>query len=347
MFRAPRTPRMAAAVLMTVVSIAIAEVSIGSAPWGLVNPLQWILLVPIYGAQALLVASIVLRRQPRPTLAALWSAGVVMGLYEFYITRVLWDQPWDANVNSQLVEWPALAVVAGFYHPLMSVIVPMLLTEQVIVREPTLPGMFPRWMLTPGRVRIWAGVVIAGVVAGGLYKPHGPIALPALGLTALAVWAVVRWARRAPRVESLADALPGRRGRIVAWLLVALVFAPFVALAQTGEDRVPAERQVAALVLYAVFVALAWANLRQTRRTSPVTMPRDHRWWTVRTAALVTIALVAVAVPFTEVVSLLVVWGGGAVVAVVLLVAALRGAMRSRPALPATVAPRRDRRSRS
>lgn len=332
---------------MTVLSIAIAEVGIGSAPWGLINPLQWILLVPIYGAQALLVASIVLRRQHRPTLAALWCAGVVMGLYEFYITRVLWDQPWDTSVNSHLVEWPSLAVVAGFYHPFMSVIVPILLTEQVLVREPVLPGMFPRWMLTPGTGRTWAGVIIAGVVAGGLYKPHGLIALPALGLTALAVWAVVRWARRTPRVELLADALPRRRGRIVAWALVALVFAPFVALAQAGEDPVPAERQVAALVLYAVFTVLAWANLRHARATSPMTMPRHARWWVARTAAVVAVALVAVAVPFTEIVSLLVVWGGGAVVALVMILAAIRGAMRSPTALPATAAPRPDPQAQS
>uniref|UniRef100_UPI0025BCED9B hypothetical protein n=1 Tax=Demequina sp. TaxID=2050685 RepID=UPI0025BCED9B len=175
-----------------------------------------------------------------------------------------------------------------------------------------------------------------------LYKPHGIAALPALGLTGVAVWAVVRWARRAPQVESLMDALPARRGRVIAWALVVLVFAPFVALAQVGEDAVPLARQAVALALYGVFVGLAWANLRNGRAPRLTIMPRSTRWWVARASVGVAVALAAVAVPFTEAVSILVVWGGGAVVALTMLGVAIVGAMRSRPAPPAPAAPRRD-----
>ncbi len=325
--------RKAAAVLITVLSIALAEVSIGSDPWGLINPLQWVLLVPVYGAQTILVGVVVLRRRPLPTLAALWCAGVVMGLYEFYITRVLWDQPWDTVVNPHLVEVPALLVVAGFYHPFVSVIMPLLLAEQVLVREPTLPAMFPAWVRRGGRLRGWVWFATAGVVAGGGYASGNALVVVALVPSALVVWAVVAWAARAPKVETLAEALPGKRGIAIATALVVLVFTPFVALAQWGGDRVSAPRQIAALALYAAFVLLAWRNLRHAAAPVVVRMPRDGTWWLMRVGLFVVVAVASAPLKPMAIVAVVLVWGVGIVVAVVMLARSIAGALR-RPRPP-------------
>lgn len=324
----PARTRRATVVTLTVLSIALAEVSIGSSPWGLLNPLGWLLLVPIYGAQTVLVGTAVLRRQAAPTLAALWSAGVVMGLYEFYITRVLWDSPWDSTVNALPVEPLALVVVAGFYHPFVSVFLPLALTEQVVTGGASLWALLPRPLRAARGAGAWALVVAAGVVAGGLNRPAGPVVLVTLPLSAAAVWAVVRWARRAPSAPTLVDALPGRRGLAVAWVLVALVFAPFVALAVAGPDGEPWPRHAAALACYAVAIALAWSNLRHASRGGEAHLTREPRAWRAAVAAFLAAAAVGVLVPGGEVVGVVAIWGGGGIVALAMLVRAAAGAVR-------------------
>lgn len=326
--RAPKGTRRAAVVLITALSISLAEVGIGSEPLGLVFPVMWILLVPVYGAQTLVLAHLVLRGKRFPPLTALWSAGVLMGLYEFYITKVLWDQPWDGVVNTGLVEWPSVIVVAGFYHPFVSVIAPVMLAEQVLVREPRLLGLWPRRLRHPGAARVWTGFLIAAISAGGLYRPYGPLGIPLVIVTAVIIGGVVWWASRQPKVEHLADALPGRRGLTILWAMVLALFALFVLLAQVGDDPVRIERQLAAVALYAAFAVLLWRTLRHRMAPPVVRVPRRRRWWVVRVGVAIAVGAVALFVPGTEVFGVVVVWLLGGALALVMLGFAVRDALR-------------------
>lgn len=333
-----RRTRWTTALVVTVMSVALAEVAFGSAPWGLLFPPQWILLVPVYGAQVLLVAVVVFRVNRRPTFPALWSAGVVMGLYEFYITQVLWDDPWNEAVSNAIVEWVPLLVVTCFWHPLMAVILPLVIAEQLMSTAPTLAGLLPARIRALGPRGRWTLLIVAGFVSGGLYSRGAPwFAAPALGLSALVVWGVVVFSRRADKVDAFADALP--RGWGVAGLVasVALVFAPFVAIANGapgGEGGFghltaqSADRQVAALVLYAVFIVLTWRNLRH-RANPPVSRLRlvPVGWRPV--IVFVAVAGASAFVPAVSApVAVLVVWGGGVPVAVWMLARSCWGSLR-------------------
>ncbi|MCB2175117.1 MAG: hypothetical protein KQH57_04880 [Actinomycetales bacterium] len=325
---ATRRTRLAAVVLVTSLSIALAEVSIGSAPWGLLDPAMWVLLVPVYGTQVLLLASIVLRRNPRPTLTALWTAGVIMGLYEFYVTRVLWDAPWDSTTPLGPVDLPTLIVVAGFHHPFVSTILPLVLAEQVLVREPRLWGLLPRRLRSFGPRRVWGATVLVGVVAGGSHGPMGAVTVASLGLTALAIWAVVAWAARVPRVEHLGEALPQRGGYLALWLVTVGFLAFFVLLAQGGDDPVSGPRQAFALGLYAVLGLVLARNLRHSNDPGVATVPRSTRWWVTHVAVGVAVASVAALTTSTKIVALAVIWGAGGALALVMTGAALVGALR-------------------
>lgn len=331
--RNPST-RVAAAVAITALSIALAEVSIGSAPLGLIFPPMWILLVPIYGAQVILLVTLALRRFARPTLAALWSVGVVMGLYEFYITHVLWDSPWDGEPNALLVEPAALFVVAGFYHPFVSVIAPLALTEKLLTGQSRTWGLLPGWISRPRGAWPWVLLVIAGIVAGGLNRPAGPSILLTLPLTALALWAILRWAARAPRVANIAEALPRRKGLAWAGIVTAAVFLPFVVGAQLPQWQVSPARQGVALAFYAAMVWLAWRNLRHTRTDAdvqhrPGVLPTSQRGYVARGAVFVGAAWVGFFLPGSEVAGVALVWGGGAVVAAIMLWLAVAAVLRT------------------
>lgn len=326
--------RWAAALLVTVLSIGLAEVTCASAPWGLVFPPHWILLVPVYGVQTLLVATIVLRVNPRPTLMALWSAGVVMGLYEFYITHVLWDQPWDEVSSTGLVEIPELFVIAMVWHPFMSVIVPILLTEQVMVESPTLASAFPARLRRLSSRAAWTALICLALLTAGHYSQGAPgIAPLALIASIPVVWGAVVLARRTlarpvGKVSSLANVLPTRAGIVglVAGLVV--LFGAFIALANVEtEDRGPISgaRQLTALGLYALFVLLAARNLRHRSDGGVV----RFRWVPVSRKAIAAYIGIASAVAFVPGAFYgmpIVLWGGGMILAPVLLVLAVRGA---------------------
>lgn len=341
--RSASRARWAGVFLISLLSIALAEVSIGSQPWGVLVPLNWLLLVPVYGCQVLLLAVIVFRANPLPTLTALWSAGVVMGLYEFYITHVLWDQPWDDAVNTGVAEWPSLIVVAGFWHPFLAAIAPLVLAEQVLVARPTLLGLFPRWVRSPRLSVVVGATILAGVCAGGLYAGRAWWEAPvALGLTAVVVALVVRRVRRkvAP-VEHLADALPRGGGVVALVVIVSVLFAVFIVLANTVQPE-PLERQAFAVACYAFFVALAAANLRRQGRAveahlalrprtgSADAEPQPARPlpWAWLATAFVVSASVAQFWPAAPVIAIVVIWLGGGALALGMLVAALVNALR-------------------
>ncbi|MFO7944382.1 MAG: hypothetical protein R6U51_08825 [Anaerolineales bacterium] len=55
--------------------------------WGL------LVVVPLYGLHILVLAHLVYR-SPQPHFPSLIFAGMLFGLYEAYLTKVLWDPPW-------------------------------------------------------------------------------------------------------------------------------------------------------------------------------------------------------------------------------------------------------------
>ncbi|MBN2177293.1 MAG: hypothetical protein JW722_06510 [Demequinaceae bacterium] len=326
--------RWTAALLITVLSIGLAEVTCASAPWGLVFPPQWILLVPVYGAQTLLVAAIVLRVNQRPTLLALWCAGVVMGLYEFYITHVLWDQPWDDIVSTGLVEVPELLVISMVWHPFMSVILPILLAEQIMVESPTLASALPPRVRRLGSRAAWVVLILFAFQSAGHYSQGAPWIAPlALVASVPVVWGTIRLTRRVGKSATLADVMPTRLGIIGLVACLTVLFGLFIALANVEtEERGPISggRQLMALGLYALFVLLTARNLRHKSDGSVV----RFRWVPVNRRAILTYLGIASAVafiPWSFFFMPIVFWAGGMPFALWLFVLAVRGAFARSP----------------
>jgi hypothetical protein len=324
--------RVAAAALISVLSIALAEVLLGSSPWGLVHPVQLVYLLPVYGGQVLLIGTLVLRRQPHPTLPALWSAGVVMGLYEFYITRVAWGyHDWGTPEPVAGVDIVALLVVLMFWHPFMAFILPLALAEQALLREPRLMGLLLRrdrragWR--SGRGWTWAGVLAAAVVSGGyMFEQGSPlVAAGALASAAVAVWLAMRFARRRQKADSWDQVLPTRAGLVWVGAVVALYFAPFVAWAVWWEP-VPWRQQAAAWVLYALFAALTVRSLRVSAPERMVRVASGRVWWW-RFAVFLPVAVGLSLSPVAHAVAVALVSLGGIAVAVWMFVRAVRGAV--------------------
>lgn len=89
--------------LLSVMSVFFAEVVCGSAITGVFSVWGVLVLLPLYGIHVLLLAALAWRNGT-PTLTTLWSAGAILGLYEAYITKMLWHHTWGP------LQWPVAGV---------------------------------------------------------------------------------------------------------------------------------------------------------------------------------------------------------------------------------------------
>jgi hypothetical protein len=310
--------------LLTVLSIAFAEVSIGSAPFGLLNPAEFVFLSAVYGGHLLLLGAYIFRRNRQPTLAALWSAGAIFGMYEFYLTKVLWDQPWDGVMVTQGIEVLATIVLVGFWHPFMSFILPLMVGEQLLVEKPHIAGLFPRWLHSPKRW-VAVGLLLTVAVNQGAFTANPGVLLVVIPWTALML--VVAARRLAPdeKLSSLGDILPTGRALGLVALVVGATYALFTPLWRP-EVPIPVDRQMLAWMLYAVLAIALHRNLRNRADPPAVRLPTaaiTRR----RVLLYLAVAVIASILPPAVVFGIVTVWGVTVGIAAVMIVSAFRGAL--------------------
>jgi len=320
-------PRWKAWALITIFSIALAEVSIGSSPFGLLHPLEVVLLGVVYGAQVLVLASFVFRRNPKPAMSALWSAGFILGLYEFYLTKVLWDQPWDDVVNSGLFQPVTLVVLAGFWHAYMAFIFPLAISEGLMVREPHIVGLLPVWFRSPKRLTLTLLIILSAIATGAFTAVPLTLAL-ALPYTAVVLVAAGRWLTPKEPIEHLAEVLPTRRQ---SGLLLVLILAVSTVMYQTQRTEIviSPERHWVAWGLYAAGLLILLRTVDRRGVSSLLQFENTRvRWW--HAVGFFLVAGVAVLIPSTQVIGVLWVWGVGGLVAVVSAISAIADALPER-----------------
>lgn len=117
-------------------------------PWGIL--VVWTL----YGLHTLILLTL-LYRHGRSRLDTLVFAGMLFGLHEAYITKILWRPAWEA--------WLTVADVAVFevgvliwWHTWFSFITPVILAERVLTASQGVQaGLPPRWRRLYGSPRGW------------------------------------------------------------------------------------------------------------------------------------------------------------------------------------------------
>ena len=119
-------------VILGAFSVFFAEVTVGSSMFPFFEPFSVLVTCPLYALHILVLGSIVLRH-PSPLFASLFFAGAIFGLYEAYITKVLWSPPW----NQKPVMVGGMAIIESmmlvlFYHAVMAFIVPLVAAERLL-----------------------------------------------------------------------------------------------------------------------------------------------------------------------------------------------------------------------
>lgn len=204
-------------ILIGMFSVMFVEVPAGSTMFPFSTPWGLLVVVPLYLLHSVFLVTLVVRFG-RCHFWTLYSAGTLYGMYEAYITKVLWvsfrpEGPFVTVGGIALVETVILVL---FLHPLLAFVVPMYFTELLCTSSSEIAEGLP----TRARdlVRRHPARVIGLLMAflGLMQFVNSPSVLRsflsgagnslALGLALL--W----WRRSGGAAYSMRDLLPGPKG---------------------------------------------------------------------------------------------------------------------------------------
>jgi hypothetical protein len=211
----------------------------------------------------LVLATLVIRRGKAVSLQALYFAGGIFGLYEAYITKVLWSPPWNTTpLRVAGISLLDTTVLVGFWHVFMSFIVPLFATEAFLLRSNRLMRCLPEKGQTFLRrpISIWIFAAVMGLwqgIAAGQWAVVSALANSLVLLVFIALW------KRLTRDQAYEwqDLLPNRIEWIV--LLVILLGYYLVFGFSVRADAIPGlGGQLTIWVMYAVWGTLLWLALK-------------------------------------------------------------------------------------
>jgi hypothetical protein len=207
-------------IILAAFSAFFAEVFSGSDMFPFFHSWGLLVVVPLYGLHIILLGSLVFRR-PRPVFPSLVFAGMVFGLYEAYITKVLWSPPWGTGVVAAGIAPIETLVLVFWWHAWFSFIIPLLVAEKLLT------GCTDLGRCLPGKLgnflNSWGGLAAVMAFGGAFQSINSPSLgqslLSGLSTTGVLVVLALIWKRvTRDRIYTMADLLPDRRQ--FRWLLI-------------------------------------------------------------------------------------------------------------------------------
>ncbi len=117
--------------LLAAYSTFFAEVFAGSDLFPFYHAWGLAVLVPLYGLHSLILTTLIYR-YGRPRLFTLVFAGMLFGLYEAYMTKVLWHPDWGAVKLVADVAVVEVLVLVFWWHAWLSYLTPLILSERLL-----------------------------------------------------------------------------------------------------------------------------------------------------------------------------------------------------------------------
>ncbi|MCD1295926.1 hypothetical protein CUJ83_13065 [Methanocella sp. CWC-04] len=273
--RAPGSVKYLSWLLIGMLSVFFAEVMSGSylfpyfTVWGI------LVVMPLYTLHTLVFAHVVFN-YGKPRLYTLFLAGVIFGLYEAYITKVLWNPPWGASLFAGGVAIIELAVIAMWWHPFMAFIAPLFVSENVLSKSKDifkgLPAMVQRLCDTKKKVYILLALFV--IFFGLVQSANSPSPIHSLASVILGGGAIMAllWIYRSKTSGleySLKELLPDKK-EFVVLLAALLLFYAMTGIVLRPEALPGIGPQLLILLIYAVMFALLYLSLKKSKKIEPV-----------------------------------------------------------------------------
>lgn len=252
--------------LLGAFSVFFAEVFATSDPYVFFHIFGIVGVLGHYAMHLLVLAPLVIRPGRQVSFGAVYLAGVIFGLYEAYMTKVLWMPPWNAEAVriGGVAVFPVIMLVL-FWHPFYAFMAPLFVAEGLVLGSgrlfASLPERAQRIFRKPWFVpafAVWVGLNHGANIGG-------PVQALASSLgTSSVVWLlIVLWHRAARgRRYDLAAMLP-RRGWWWACLVLLLGYYLVFGFTILPENLPELGAQAIIWGMYLVFGGLLVRFLRR------------------------------------------------------------------------------------
>ncbi len=204
-------------ILIGMFSVMFVEVPVGSTMFPFFTIWGMLVVLPLYLLHSVFLVAVVFRFG-RPNFWTLYSAGTLYGMYEAYITKVLWTSfrpegpVWSVG-GIALIETIVLVL---FLHPLLAFVVPMFFTEVLCTSSSEIAqGLPARVRASIGKHPVrWIGLLMAFL--GLMQFINSPSVLQSFISGAgncVVLGLALRWWRKSGGAAwSLRELLPGAKG---------------------------------------------------------------------------------------------------------------------------------------
>jgi hypothetical protein len=257
-------------------SVVCVEVPAGSTMFPFWTIWGVLVVWPLYLLHSVFLAGVIFRLG-KPGFWPLYSAGILYGMYEAYITKVVWvsfrpEGPFFSIGGIALFE---TIICVLFLHPLLAFVVPLLFTEMLLTNSTEVFHGLPRWSRESIRAHpsAWLGSLMA--MFGLMQFVNSASVLNSLlsgvGNGVVIGLVVLWWRRSGGTAYSLRKLLPGRKGvKVLGWLL--LVWYLFWGFG-INPKNIPSilHGQLTVWILYAAFLVIFYRCVLRSRLTPIVT----------------------------------------------------------------------------
>ncbi|MFX0132228.1 MAG: hypothetical protein ACFFDN_01150 [Candidatus Hodarchaeota archaeon] len=258
-------------------SVFFAEVISGSSMlpffeiWGLT------MVLPLYTLHTLILAHIVFK-QGKPNLYTLFLAGMLFGMYEAYITKVLWEPPWNASAFSLGgVAVFEFFILVFWWHAFFAFIFPLLLAENLLTKSRDVMGSQPERVqnLFATKKKCYLILIIFAIWCGGFQsmnslEPAYSVLSGILATTVLGILILIWRKKTNGRNFTIYDLLPNKIGFYILFCLL-ITYYIFTGIFLRPEAYPDIIGHISIWIIYSLIFILFYFNLKKSK----VELPRE------------------------------------------------------------------------
>ena len=272
-------------ILAGMVSTFFAEIVSGSTPFAFFIPLGWLMVIPIYLLHTVILGTIVFR-YGKPALYTLYPAGMIFGMYEAYITKVIWGSAgWDQNtISIGGIYVVSFLLIVFFFHPLISFILSITVSESALTSSREIISHMPDFIakrLSDGR-RFRRTLVLGALILGMIWAKSTPWTttfLAELSGLIVIIAAIYIWREKLHGNRyGMMELLPEKRGMIVLGALLIFIYLLF-GYYMNRQYFPGIGTQVLTWLIYALLFFILYRNLKASRneREREIHIPQIDR----------------------------------------------------------------------
>jgi hypothetical protein len=258
-----------------VLSTVIPEVIAGSDLYPFFKITDYLIVIPLYTLHSLVLWYIIWN-WGKPRLYNLFPAGAIFGLYEAYMTKVIWNPTWSTLplkvFGIALVETLILVL---FWHSFLAFIVPIFVAESLTSSREIMRG-FPVWLSNWfGKLSSGRKYLVLPFIAGFFQSINTPTIqdsiLSGFTCTLITLTLVYIWKRSGGSEYPLRSLLPDAR-EFKFLLSLLLIMYGLMGIYWRPEALPGILDQVSVWILYIFFGALLYLGIKKSREDTSINL---------------------------------------------------------------------------